>query len=142
MSAVTRVLDRLDGVRRTAPEKWRARCPSHQSRSLSLAIAEGRDGLVLLKCFAGCAVGDVLQAIDLESRDLFERPMAGVALHGTRLRSPWNARDVLDLAVVEIHIVGIVASDILQRRTIGEQDWQRLSQASGRLLAMASEVQR
>jgi hypothetical protein len=70
MSAAA-LLERLDGVRRTGPGTWRARCPSHGSKSLTLAIREADDGKVLLKCFAECSVDEVVGAVGLKLEDLF-----------------------------------------------------------------------
>jgi hypothetical protein len=52
----------LDG-HRAAGATWMARCPAHDDRTPSLAIREGRDGRVLLKCHAGCAQWDVIGAL-------------------------------------------------------------------------------
>src|SRR4051812_42102059 len=65
------VVDRLDGVRRTGNGRWLARCCAHEDRAPSLSIRELADGRVLLHCFAGCSVGDVLARIELEISDLF-----------------------------------------------------------------------
>ena len=70
MTAAHRLLDRLDGGR---PRRngWIARCPSHSDRSPSLSIAELDDGRVLVHCFAGCDVTDVLSAVELTLADMF-----------------------------------------------------------------------
>lgn len=136
MSAINRVLDRLEGVRPSGPNKWRARCPGHGSKSQSLAIADV-DGRVLLKCFAGCETEAVLNAINMTFSDLYDQP---IGEHKPLQRSPWTARDVLDLVLVEATVVGIVANDLLQKRAISEADWRRLSQATGRLVGIANEV--
>lgn len=52
---------------------WRAPCPSHRSRSLTLSISPSRDGGALVNCHAGCEPGDVVAAIGLEMRDLFAK---------------------------------------------------------------------
>jgi hypothetical protein len=41
---VTRLLDRLQGVKRTGPSRWIARCPAHEDRRPSLAVRELDDG--------------------------------------------------------------------------------------------------
>ena len=46
-----------------AGRTWMARCPAHDDRTPSLAICEGRDGKVLLKCHAGCSQWDVIGAL-------------------------------------------------------------------------------
>lgn len=39
---------------------WMACCPAHRDRTPSLSITTGRDGKVLVHCFAGCAQDDVI----------------------------------------------------------------------------------
>jgi putative DNA primase/helicase len=56
-----------------------ARCPAHPDRSASLSISKGRDGRVLVNCFAGCAVTAVLKASGLRLRDLFAGPPPSAA---------------------------------------------------------------
>ena len=50
---------------------WIIYCPAHDDRSPSLSIHEGRDGRILLNCFAGCEPSAIVQALGLEMRDLF-----------------------------------------------------------------------
>lgn len=56
---------------RKAGRQTNARCPAHEDSTASLTLSEGRDGRVLLHCFAGCQTDDVLRALGLELRDLF-----------------------------------------------------------------------
>ena len=74
------------------PPKFRARCPAHVSRGGTLAITEGRDGAVLLKCHAGCTTADVLAALGLTVRDLFAGNGVGRDRHDQRAtaRRPYN----------------------------------------------------
>jgi len=48
-----------------------ARCPAHDDTQPSLSITEGRDGRVLLHCFAECPTEKIVSAIGLTMRDLF-----------------------------------------------------------------------
>lgn len=136
MSAET-LLARLERVRSSGPGKWRACCPVHGGKSLTLAIAE-RDGRVLLHCFAGCGTDAVLRALGLTLSDLFERPLGE---HRPMSRSPWSPRDVLQVVLEEATVVGLVAAEILERGTVSETDWLRLRLASGRLVELANVVQ-
>lgn len=52
------------------------RCPCHDDSTQSLSITE-KDNKVLLNCFAGCRTQDILWAVGLQERDLFNT--AGVA---------------------------------------------------------------
>ena len=42
---------------------WMARCPAHDDRAPSLAIADARDGKVLVRCHAGCDQRNVIAAL-------------------------------------------------------------------------------
>jgi 5S rRNA maturation endonuclease (ribonuclease M5) len=69
---VEKILDRLEDVRELNGS-WKALCPAHDDTEPSLSISEGDDGRALLKCFAGCALPEIVSALGLEMKDLFER---------------------------------------------------------------------
>ena len=50
---------------------YQALCPAHRDQKPSLAISEGLDGRVLLKCWAGCSVVAILGAAGLRVSQLF-----------------------------------------------------------------------
>lgn len=56
---------------RSNRHQWMAHCPAHQDHSPSLSIRDGRDGRVLITCFAGCEKTAILKALGLTWRDLF-----------------------------------------------------------------------
>lgn len=64
----------LVGARRTGTGRWLARCPAHDDHSPSLSISEGRDGRVLVRCWAGCCLDEILNPLKLRRRDLFQGP--------------------------------------------------------------------
>lgn len=79
--------------------KWMARCPAHDDRRPSLAIAEGRDGRVLLRCFAGCPIESVVSAIGIGMQDLFvEHDCAPKATRQKARPSAADARRALVIA--------------------------------------------
>ncbi|MFH1476125.1 MAG: phage/plasmid primase, P4 family [Verrucomicrobiota bacterium] len=49
---------------------WMAQCPAHADRNPSLSISEGREGRILLKCFAGCSNEKIVSAMKLKMSDL------------------------------------------------------------------------
>jgi len=128
VSAAEKLLPRLDGVQ-GGGGKWRARCPAHNSRGLSLSIAD-RDGRALVHCFAGCEVDAVLGALGLGLSDLYDRPL------DDDLRSSpaeWHLRDALAALVVEARIILIAASDIASGRVLSDVDVDRVARAAGRI---------
>ncbi len=46
-----------------AGASWMARCPVHEDRNPSLSISAGKDGMVLVRCHAGCDQRDVIAAL-------------------------------------------------------------------------------
>lgn len=74
-TAYDRILDALEHegmqVRRSG-QRARAQCPVHGSRGLTLSISNNTDR-AFVHCFAGCADVDVLAALGLTVRDLFDQ---------------------------------------------------------------------
>ena len=67
---VARVLERLEGVRRTR-RGGLGLCPGHPDHRPSLDVAEGDDGRALLFCRSGCRTSAILAALGLRYADLF-----------------------------------------------------------------------
>jgi hypothetical protein len=65
--------------RRVGAGRWMARCPAHADKTPSMSIATGRDGRVLLRCFAGCSVTAILAVAGLRFQDLFAGPSPSTA---------------------------------------------------------------
>ncbi|MBE7562242.1 hypothetical protein H7F10_04560 [Acidithiobacillus sp. HP-6] len=68
---INKVLSSLDSVKKTAPDRWMAKCPAHNDRRPSLSVRETEDGTVLLHCFAGCGAQEITSALGLSGSDLF-----------------------------------------------------------------------
>ena len=92
MSAVERIKTRLrEADCRGGGSSWT--CPAHEDSTPSLSVAECDKG-ALIHCFAGCTTVEVLGALGLELKDLYEE-WAGSEHDRTHLRSshspkPWN----------------------------------------------------
>lgn len=67
-------LSKVHRVQGRAPT-WRSLCPVHQGEgrhsNLTLAITEGNDGKILLKCHAGCSPEAIVEKLGLTMADLF-----------------------------------------------------------------------
>ena len=133
---VARILERLDGVRRSG-RGWIARCPAHADRSASLSVAAGDDGRVLLRCFAGCSATAVVHALALELGDLFDRPLAPAtpeARRELRERAMVAAiRAALDVVSREALIVRLAAEQVRRGVALDDADALRLDQALDRI---------
>lgn len=74
---ITVLLSRLEKVTAKGKNNWMACCPAHEDKTPSLALHEDHNGLILIKCFAGCEVLDVLAAVDMQMEDLFPNGSPG-----------------------------------------------------------------
>ena len=126
----TALLSRLEGVRKTGPDKWIACCPAHEDRSPSLSIREESDGKVLVHCFAECSALEIVNAVGLSLTDLFPHR---IDHNIPRSRRRFDPMDVLHCTAHEVQIVACVASDIVNERGISLDDWTRVQLAAGRL---------
>ena len=136
MTAASRVLDRLVGVKQTGAGRWMALCPAHEDRSPSFSVRETDDGRVLLHCFGGCSNGDVLAAIGLRMSDLFDKPLAH---HLPPVRGGFSARELLELNAHEATVVALLAHDA-QKRALTDEERARLEQAADRLSKVQAMV--
>jgi hypothetical protein len=138
--AADNLLSRLDGVRQTGPTTWRARCPAHNSKGLTLAISELDDGRVLAHCFAGCEISKVLAAVGLDIGTLF--PTQSPGHHDTKNgkrygseRRPFPAADVLRCVAYEALIVVMTTVSVLAGEPLSPDDRDRLMLAAARIQA-------
>jgi hypothetical protein len=74
VTAYDLVCRRLHEVTGYAGRNGSWRCPAHDDRNPSLSVKAANDGTVLLHCHAGCHSADILAALALDVRDLFDTP--------------------------------------------------------------------
>jgi hypothetical protein len=131
LTALSKVLDRLDRPKQTRPGNWVAGCPCCQSkRGRPVSVRELEDGRVLIHAFCGCATADVMGAVGLALGDLFEKPLAPSSL--PPVRGGLSAREILELVSHEATVAALLASDA-QARRLTEDESVRLAQAAARL---------
>jgi hypothetical protein len=134
------LLDRLERVKATGAGKWLARCPAHDDRSPSLAIREA-DDKVLIHCFSGCSVSQVLHAVGLQMVDLFPDRLSNP--YAAKPRVPkFSAYELFPLLVQEAVILALAWSDTLAGKVLSETDHQRVQQAFQSVMRLHAEVSR
>ncbi len=123
MSAET-LLQRLDKVKRTGPDKWIASCPTRRDKTPSMTIRELPDGRVLVHDFGGDSVHDILAAVGLEMSDLFPpRPLSD----GRKPeRKPFFVDDALRCLAFEAKLVRLAALETLEGKLLSDVDFDRL----------------
>ena len=123
-------LSRLEKVRRTGDGRWIACCPAHDDKSPSLAVREIDDGRVLVHCFAGCSVEEVLTSVGMTFDALFPEK---VIENCKPVRRPFAAADVLECVAAESLIVAVAASNLKRGIELHEVDYDRLVTANVRI---------
>ncbi len=138
MTPVENILQRLDKVRQRQPGQWSSRCPAHGDNGPSLSIRETTDGAVLIHCFAGCEVGNVVAAIGLELHDLFPpRDIPPGALkRAARLLS---ASQALELLANEAALIAVAGASLANGRPLTPADKGRLLSSAGRINFLRNE---
>ncbi|WP_327065911.1 toprim domain-containing protein [Kitasatospora sp. NBC_01302] len=77
---MSEILDRLEEWRDYQGGEWVARCPAHDDGKPSLWINLKSNGMVGLACRAGCRFEDIVAALDLLPRHLFNVDAEGLAV--------------------------------------------------------------
>lgn len=118
MSPAETILERLQRVQHRGQGQWYASCPTsahkHGDRSRGLSVKEVSDGRILLHCFFGCDVGDIVEAVGLSLSSLFPAP-DGTYHRQTPQRNAHTlpARDALELIRHDTMIVACAAEQLL-----------------------------
>ena len=127
---IDNLLSRLDKVKRTGNGSYQACCPAHADKSPSLTIRETDDGKILLHCFGGCSVQEIVSAVGMELSDLFP-PREH---HGKPQRRPFPATDVLRAIGFEALVVASSGVSMLAGEFTGAER-ERLMLAVQRIQA-------
>mgnify|MGYP006339193201 CR=1 FL=1 len=115
---------------------YQARCPAHDDKGPSLSIRETEDGRVLVHCFAGCSVHEIVQAVGLELSDLF--PPRDDGQHYRPERRPFPATDALRAVSFEALVVCAAAAALAAGEPLSAVDRERLLQAGERIQSALS----
>lgn len=128
--SIQTLLSRLNKVRKSGPASWVACCPAHQDRSPSLSIKDN-NGTILLHCFGGCSVHEILVSVEMDMEDLFPPKDE----HFTPSKSrPFPLSDILRTIAHEAMIVAASAAT-MRGRPLTEDEITRLMESSAKINA-------
>jgi hypothetical protein len=129
MSQLENLLSRLTKVKGRAGN-YTACCPAHEDKTPSMAIKE-QDGKIILHCFAGCPVENIVGAVGMDMTDLF--PPNDKPTYNPQPRVKFFATDLLRVIGMETRIVAIAAYDMGKGKTLPKTDLARLQLACQRI---------
>jgi len=139
------LLSRLKGVKRRridadGNKKWLALCPTHDDRTPSLSIKQLPDGKILIHCFCGCSVNQIVSAVDLTIADLMPEQTI-IRRKNDRRRLPrFKRSDLFDKLVFESTVLYIAMAALLKKGELSETDLNRVNRAMNTIDELASEV--
>lgn len=125
-------IGKLEGVRASGRGRWLARCTGHKDKSPSLSVRELDDGRILVHCFAGCSVEEVVSGAGLQLQDLFpDQPQAQDHIQGER--RPFPAADVLRALADECMIAAVAVANLANGVKLEPADYERMLTAAARI---------
>lgn len=130
---IDNILQHLTHVKKKSHNAYIACCPAHNDRSPSLTIREIEGERVLLHCFAGCSVQEILGAIGLKMEDLFP-PMPINDRGGyKRASKPFTDSQLLAVILKEAGIIDFAAHDMANGLSVSKADAERIVLARDRI---------
>lgn len=123
VTSIDKLLLTLNKVKLVKTGHWTACCPSHHDRTPSLSIRETQEGIVLIKCWAGCTFAQIVTAVGLGPRDLFPVRVG-------KPRKPGPSRDAI---IHERAVVAAGNAQLAKGETLNSEDQARFNLALARL---------
>jgi len=124
----------LNGVKPAGKDRWVARCPYHNDRAPSLAITKGDRVPILLHCFAGCDVDQIVGAVGLELSDLM--PPKDPHFRDdqrARLAVPFTPEQAIRCLWTESTFLFIAIADITRGKPLDQLTKDRMVEAAARI---------
>ena len=137
--SIETLLSKLDKVKPNGQNKFLALCPAHPDKSPSLAIKQADNGKILIHCFAGCQVTDIVAAVGLELSDL----MPDDPTYKKSSKPPaFNKYELFDRLAFEAVILSLAIRQLLNGEMLEQSDLSRVAQAENVINSIAMEVRR
>ncbi len=125
MADLHKIVSCLEQVKSNGTDKWLACCPAHDDRSPSLAIKQV-DDKILLHCFAGCSMAEIVGSIGLELSYLMpDRP----PYHKGSTTPKFNKYELFDKVVYEGGILCVTIQQLINCVSLSADDLKRIKLA-------------
>tara|TARA_R110000787_G_scaffold93444_6_gene195717 strand:- start:1064 stop:1477 length:414 start_codon:yes stop_codon:yes gene_type:complete len=136
MIAKQEILARFSKVYKSGDDEYQCLCPSHDDRNASLGLKFKEDKMIL-NCFAGCSMQDILDAIGLSWGDVMPDSKPNEYKHEKMRFNPYavikaSKQDILFIAVCSAHVA---AGNALEKN-----DREKLFQITERLRELYDNI--
>ena len=133
---VNNLLSKLDKAKPVGDGKWIACCPAHDDKSPSFTIKLTDDKKILLHCFGGCQVADILEAIGMDMSDLY--PDSATYQKGAK-PPRFNKYELFDRLILEAATLSLSIRQLLDGNPLDERDLKRVLLAESTIDDIARE---
>jgi len=120
---LNQLLAKLDKVKSLSNGKWLACCPAHSDKSPSFTIKLADNDRILLHCFGGCSVNEILDAVDMEMSDLY--PESTLYQKGSK-PPRFNKYELFDRLITETGIISLSITQLLEGKNLNPIDLNRV----------------
>lgn len=120
-------------VKKTGPASWICCCTGHEDRTPSMTVRELEDGRVLVHCFGGCTVEQILTGAGLTFDALFpDKPLE----QAKGVRRPFPAADILAAVADDAMHVAVFVANLGHKAEpqITPEDYMNFLRAAGRIV--------
>lgn len=133
------LLGRLQGVRKTSDNQYKAKCPAHEDGKPSLSIGIKDNGKILLNCFAGCQCEDIVHGVGMRMADLMPDAMPSWGKKTGNARCSIAPGDALELATHELIVAALVIEEL---STAVSQGSEVSTEIKDRVFSCASRIRK
>jgi hypothetical protein len=137
MIEIEKLISCLNKSKKTGENKWLACCPAHDDRNPSLAI-KYVDNKILLHCFAGCGIEEIVNAIGLEMADLMPDKPTRNSKHSAPPK--FNKYELFDKVISECSILCVAIRHYKKGVILSSDDLARVQQAEQTIDDIIKEV--
>ena len=132
------VLSHLDNPKPSGRDRWRCACPACGGNKSALSVGVGNDDAVLIRCWKGCDVAAVVDALGLQLHELFPpNPKSSPPL---KRRGLLTAAQALEVIAFECLLTWTAAFNLANGHALTTDDLDRLAIAAQRIQALVVEV--
>lgn len=126
---IDNLLSRLNNVKPSGINEYKASCPHHDDKTPSLSIKELPDDRILINCFAGCSSLEILNSIGMSFEDLYPERKGDFKSE----KRPFSSSHGLSLVGYESTIILTCAGILREGKTLSDANYARLVDAVSRI---------
>lgn len=124
------LLARLDGVRKSGPNRWMAKSPTRRDKTASLSIRALDDGRILVHDFGGSDFLDVIAALGIQPIEMIPPNLRRAGASADPHRAPIPCCDALRAIAFQASVVHIAAEMVARGERLGDKALDQLASAT------------